>query len=142
MAAHVVDIADAVVESLNDADFAMSFTAQRMLLARIATKDLKDLKVIVVPVGRAIEIESRGSNDEAVVIHIAIIKHMNDVTDLGEADQLLLLVEQVQDFCLARDFGDMSCLEVASVLAGDTIYGLEQLRDDTTFMHIMQLTFS
>ena len=90
----LVDIADAVVASLNGGSFSQAFTAERLYRPTFSLDDLTGLKVSVVPKGVTIAAASRTSSSFDLAVDIGIQKKIGGESEI---DALLDLAEQIGD---------------------------------------------
>lgn len=150
MAAVVVEIAEAVVEALNDATLSMAFTAERLYVPRFKRHasspgdedlpDLETLRVSVVPRELSLASLNRGADDFDYLIDVAIQKRL-DSDGPAEVDPYMLLAEEVVDLfrgeALEASFGRASCMQAANL----PIYSPEFLNDANVFTSVVTLTF-
>ncbi len=73
MPAKSLELADAVVVSLNAGRFSRAFTARRVYDPLFELQDLRTVKLLVVPAGETDEVESRSSLEERFAIDVALL---------------------------------------------------------------------
>lgn len=95
----ITDIADAVVDALNDHAFSQDFDAERLYLP---TFELTDMDVLHVTVGmRSIETTAAargGVTEKEIKIDVAVQKKLKEIEKNSETDDLMDLVEEIIDF--------------------------------------------
>jgi len=136
----IIDIADAVVTTLNAHSFTQSFTAVRKYMPRRELADLSVLTVTVVP--RRIDGEefSRAGQQHDHGIDIAVQQKL-DVDEDGEpdhtaADALVGLAEEIAAFCYGKAF-DAGCCMSSDV---DPIFSPEHMKEKHVFTAVARLT--
>jgi hypothetical protein len=96
----ITDIADAVVDNLNDHDFSQDFTAERRYLATLDLKDMGD-DLFVTVVMRSLETTAAtraGATEKKYKIDIAVRKKLTKIEEDEEVDDLVDLVEEIIDY--------------------------------------------
>lgn len=93
----ILQIADAVVAALNADTFSQEFDAKRYYQPLFELKDLKVLKVSVVPRGLSIVQAARDKTAQDYQIDVAVQKKFSK-GDNPELDPLMDLVEEIADF--------------------------------------------
>ncbi|MBI3866815.1 MAG: hypothetical protein HY290_33465 [Planctomycetia bacterium] len=96
MDATLIRVADAVLAELNDYTFSMPFEAERVYLPRHTPKELKDLRVTVVPAGWDSNYESRHSTRRNCTIQVGLQKKLA-TEDNAEIDPLVGLAQEIED---------------------------------------------
>ena len=135
----IIKIADAVVGELNRAALGEAFTAKRTYRPVYDLKDMKDLRVSVVPRAVAETIQSRSRTQGDYTVDVAVQKKVADDT---ETDGLMKLVEEV-----ARDFrfrrlpllGGGEAVWIGT--ANSPVYAPEHLAELGQFTSVLSLTF-
>src|SRR4029078_4956496 len=92
----VIEIADAVVDLLNETTFDQGFTAERRYLPIFELPDMKVLHVTVVPKSKTDVLFARSSAAHEVQADVAVQKKFAS-EDAVELDPLLKLVEDIAD---------------------------------------------
>ena len=132
MAASIVDIADAIVVSLNGASLSMPLTAVRKYALQADLPEMKDLHVTVVPVGTAdTGPGSRGQRQVDHQISLVFQKHIDDDADV---DGLLLLVQEASDFLYGRRLSEATCMATAN----EPLLDVDHLRELRQFTSVLQ----
>jgi len=133
----VTEIADAVAVKINNASLVPGLIAERIFLPVFELKDMKTLKVSVVPKARRITQESRSHENDEVEIDIGIQKKISCDTEL---EILLRLVENITAlFKAERLEGYPTALCVRK--ENQPVYDPEHLRQFNQFTSVVTLTF-
>ena len=133
----ITQIANAVKTELNDTDFSIPFTAEIALLPVFELKDMRELKVTVVPKAQSFTRLSRGESGREVQIDIGIQKKFSGES---EADELLGLVEEIAarfDSKRLTDFENAICAKIQN----DPVYAPEHIEQYRQFTSVLTLTF-
>ena len=133
----LTDIADAVAAKITGANLAPGLVAERILLPVFELKDMKILKVSVVPKSRKIIQEARNANTDEVQIDIGVQKKISDDSEL---DGLLKLVEDIAALFKAErleGYKRAICIKVEN----EPVYDYEHLRQLRQFTSVLTLTF-
>jgi len=140
----LVQLQAAVIAELNDAAFAAEhgeeFVAVRKYRAEYEVKDLTDLKVTVVPKAADRTIASRGETAQEFQIDVAVQQRLPADFEQERIDELLLLVEQIAEWMLARrpaTFTTAICVAVSET----PIYSVEHLDAMRVLTAPVTLTF-
>jgi len=134
--AMIADIAGAVVTALNGHTFSQPFTAARAYLPVFDLKDMKDLRVTVVPRGVEMTTAGRGLAASDIQIDVAVQKKLSGA-DNAEIDALMGLVQEIADFVRSTGrFGDGSWVRTENV----PIYSPEHLGELRQFTSVLTLT--
>ena len=134
--AMIADIAGAVVTALNGHTFSQPFTAARAYLPVFDLKDMKDLRVTVVPRGVEMTTAGRGLAASDIQIDVAVQKKLA-AADNAEIDALMGLVQEIADFVRSTGrFGDGSWVRTENV----PIYSPEHLGELRQFTSVLTLT--
>lgn len=145
-AAIILAAADALVEALNSATFTSpypSLGATRSYAPRYTLEELAELKVTVIPPGGRLERSSRATAQGDWVLAVGVQKR-TDGTD-AEADELMLLAQEIATFLLAQDL-DLTAHEAdgtahAVTVEFDPLYDPSLLREERTFTSVLVATF-
>lgn len=148
MSSIIIDIADALVTSLNDAPggtFSQAVTAERKYAPSFEIKDMKTLHVTVVPKEFDEERASRGALQSDYMIDIAIQKRLSTTITNTEPDALMVLVNEIAEFL--RNIGKWTLASGAGVAKwrktkNAPIYAPSHLREFRQFTSLLKLTFS
>jgi len=135
----IVKIADEVAADLNGHGFGEAFTAVRSYHPTADLKDLRELRVTVVPKSEGLVLAGRDSDLVTYDVDIGVQKKLSAGTpggsDAAEIDALLELVEEICQFLNRR--GADGAVWVGT--ANDPIYmpeHLEQLRQFTSVITV------
>lgn len=141
----IVDVADAVVVELTNHQFSMPFTAVRGYVPSYDLKELKALKVTVVPRALTLEPITRTTTDCKCLIDVAVQKKLSVGTGypLSEIDDLVMLVEEISDFVQAmRTFRMIDYTAQWNGTTNDPIYSPDHLSGLRQFTSVLTLTLS
>lgn len=135
----IIDIADAVVASLNAGVFSQQFTAHGRYRPVMDLPQLQTLHVTVVP--RDVTITSAGRNcvQRDCRIDIAVQKKV-DQEDLAEIDSLMNLMEEIiEHFQEHRldDYPDAGLVRIENA----PIYSVEHMDQHQVFTSVVTLTY-
>ena len=141
--ATVIDIADAVVTALNGADGPkqgnppVGLSAVRAYRPVYDLKDMKDLRVTVVPKGVEMEMAGRGLLQSDVQVDVAVQKKLAS-GDNAEIDSLMSFVEEVAEFIRAQGrLAGAAWVKTENL----PIYSLEHMEQLRQFTSVLTLTF-
>jgi len=139
----IVQIADAMVDALNDASLSQSFTATRKNRPRFALADLADLTVTVAPRRMTTELSARDLTVTGdYLVDVGILKRFDDTgqaPDNDDTDPYLYLVEEIRNTL----FGQRLAAGLGVVIGattGDDLFDVEDL--DTQQLFTAALTFT
>ena len=143
--AHILTIADAVVASLNAAEFSMEFTAARSYVPSFALSEIADLRVTVVPKGIAISRGTRRQDQHDYQIDVAVqqkLEHQGefDADSAAELDPLMALVEEIADHFRGSSL-DTDPVAACMNVENGPIYAQEHMREGRLFTSILTFTF-
>jgi len=133
----VVEIADAVAVKINNASLVPGLVAERIFLPVFELKDMKTLKVSVVPKARRITQEARSHETDEVEIDVGIQKKISDDSEL---EILLRLVENITALFKAErleGYPNALCVKKEN----QPVYDPEHLRQFNQFTSVVTLTF-
>ena len=135
----IIDIAEAVKDSLNGATFSQAFTAERRYQPLFELKDMKDLHVTVVPSGVASVTLGRGRAQHDIRIDVAVQKKLGK-GDAAELDPLMTLVDEIAErFRSKRLEGYSNAVWVKTENA--PIYAQEHMDELRQFTSLLTFTF-
>jgi len=135
--ATIIDIANAVTADVNRGSFDIEFTAVMMLLPEFELKDMKTLKVTVVPKAVKFENMTRDTSSREVQIDIGVQQKTADSERIAALLQLVEDIIAVFDRKRLTDYPSALCVKVAI----DPIYDPEHLRQMRQFTSVITLTF-
>jgi hypothetical protein len=138
MMATIIEIADAVVATLNAGTFSQAFTAERHYLPRFELPDLATLRVSVVPKGIASQALDR--NRDQVDYRIDVAVQQKAGVELATLDALMNLVEEIGDYLQAThlvSFPQARCIDMVH----EPIYAPEHLEEFRAFTTVMTFTY-
>ena len=140
----IIDIADAVVEELNEGTFSAPFEAKRYYRPVFALKDMDTLHVSVVPKAQTIERADRRSNQHALQVDVAVQKRFDGAEGAkppdAQADALMALVEEIGDFFRLRRL--TACPAAVWVRTDNVpVYAPEHIEEFGQFTSVLTLTF-
>ena len=134
----IIDIADAVVATLNAGTFSQAFTAERHYLPRFELPDMTMLRVSVVPKGIASQTLDRKRDQNDYRIDVAV-QHKTG-TDLVTFDALMNLVEEIGDYLQGTPlvgYPQARCFDMVN----EPIYAPEHLEEFRQFTSLMTFTY-
>jgi hypothetical protein len=135
----ITDIADAVVDNLNDHEFSQDFNAERRYLATLELKEMgNDLHVTVVMRGFDTTAVTRaGATEKKFKIDIAVRKKLTKIEEDEEVDDLVGLVEEIIDYLNPiGTFGTARCHLIENV----PVYIPEHLSTMRQFTSVLTLS--
>lgn len=142
----IATIADAVVAELNDParNWAQAFTAGRILLARQAPDDLKQLQVSVTIGASTQQLYNRAYRQRGHEIQIVFRKGVNP-DNIDAVDALAAFVESVADYYGANttEYGSRKIAGTEAIVASvlvDPIVSPEELDTNRRFFSALTLT--
>jgi hypothetical protein len=139
-----VDIADAVVATLNAHDFGTAFTAERHYLPRYELSEMQTLCVTVVPKESTTAMASRGAASREVTVDVAVQQKLdapgNPATEQATTDALMSLSEAIADHLRVTALvGQPSARWLRT--EHTAIYAPEHLEQMRQFTSVATLTF-
>ncbi|MFQ5733180.1 MAG: hypothetical protein ACE5KM_14665 [Planctomycetaceae bacterium] len=134
----VVGLADAVVNELNAGSFSQSFNAVRDYLPLYELKELKSLRVTVVPSGTAIETKARKTAQHDVEIDIAVQQKLAD-TDNATVDPLMTVTEEIADHFRFKRLASPDAVWIKT--ENEPVFAQEHLDQYRVFTSLVTLTF-
>lgn len=155
MTAKLIQLADAVVEALNDHDFGVDFTAERSYADwDLSLSDSGVVHVDVVPVGHPTsELDTRSSVGYQLTVDVGIRKRFtaeeqDDETgriELDAVDEMVELVELFVEFFYASPNRSLADADQASIAADGvavrSTWIRPHLKDKRQFTALMRLTY-
>jgi len=134
----VLQLAEKIVQTLNDSNFALSFTAVKTLFPFYELKDLSTLRVTVVPKSVNITNASRSSNEFDYQVDIAIQKAIKSPDDA----EVATLTELV--LAIAKSFRNKIYQDIGAVCfkqSIDPLYSVEHIQPPSVFTSVVTLNF-
>lgn len=134
----IIDIANAVVATLNTGTFSQAFTAERHYLPRFELPDLATLRVSVVPKGMTSQALDRNRDQNDYRIDVAV-QHKAGL-DLATLDALMTLAEEIGDYLKTPPiigYPQARCVE----LVHEPIYAPEHIDEFRAFTSVMTFTY-
>jgi len=135
----VVNVADAVVASLNGAAFSQPVTAERKYLPAVDLAELATLHVTVVPRAVSITTATRDSSYFDCTIDVGVQKKVNP-DDLAELDALVNLAQEIVDHLRMRQLDAMPYAAWLSI-ANDPVFAPEHLDQERAFTSVVSVTY-
>jgi hypothetical protein len=133
----LIDISDAVAAELNAAELSQAFTAKVNLKPEFELKDLKSLKVTVVPKSLKFSGATRQESVKEVQIDIGVQKKTADPDQLAELLQLVEDIAGVFDRKRLTGFPKAVCIGIEN----EPIYDPEHLRQYRQLTSVITLKF-
>ncbi len=136
--AKILDIADAVVTSVNGATLVVPspFTAVRSIVPEYTLEDLDTLRVTVVPKSFRTERLTRGDGLRTYEIDIAIHKRIDDV-DSTSLDPYVTFTQAILSHLEGTSMAGAAWIDIANA----PIYDTEFLREKHTFLSVITVTY-
>lgn len=135
----VIDVADALTRSLNDGEFSLPFTAERLLLPEFELGDMDNLHVTVVPKSIRTSSLGRGQMQRDVEIDVAVQRRYREAVP-EEIDPLMVLVDEIAEAYPGKrleTYPLASCLKVTN----DPIYAPEHMQEYRQFTSLLTFLF-
>jgi len=135
----VVNVADAVVTSLNAGTFSQPFTAQRKYVPAVDLADLATLHVTVVPRAVAITTATRDSSYFDCTVDVGIQQKV-DPDQVAELDALVNLAEELVDHLRLRRL-DSYPGAVWMSITHEPVFAPEHLDQERAFTSVISVTY-
>jgi len=135
----VIDVADAVVASLNAGSFGIPFTSARSYVPVVELSDLAELIVTVVPKSAEITTATRTSSYFDCTIDIGIQQKVNP-DELSELDALADLAEQIVDHLRLESLDALPEAAWLSI-ANEPVFAPEHLDQQRVFTSVVSVTY-
>jgi len=135
----VVDVADAVVASLNGASFSQPVSAERKYVPAVDLAELVDLHVTVVPRAVSITTATRDSSYFDCTVDVGIQKKVNP-DDVAELDALVNLTQEIVDHLRMRRLETLPYAASMSI-ANDPVFAPEHLDQERAFTSVVSVTY-
>lgn len=135
----ILDIADAVVVSLNAGTFALEFTVERMYQPVFELPELQTLHVSVVPKSLEVTTATRDSGYFDCAIDIGVQKKVNP-DQPAELDGLMNLVEQIADHLRMKRLDGLPSAAWLSI-ANEPVFAPEHLDQWRQFTSVLTVTY-
>lgn len=133
----VLDVADAVVASLNGASFSQALTAERAYQPTFDLQEMQSLHVSVVPRSVAIDAASRSGVFLDCTIDVGVQKKINAGTE--ELDGLMRLVQEIVDHLRFRSLDSVAGKWLR--IANDPVFAPEHLDQMRQFTSVISVTY-
>ena len=133
----LIDIADAVAAELNNTELSQEFTAKVNLKPEFELKELKNLKVTVVPKSLTFSGATRQESGKEVQIDIGVQKKTADPDQLAALLQLVEEIVRVFDRKRLAGYQKAVCVGIEN----DPVYDPEHLRQYRQFTSVITLKF-
>ncbi|MEX1016019.1 MAG: hypothetical protein WDZ31_04665 [Phycisphaeraceae bacterium] len=136
-----IDIADAVVATLNAATFSQPVTAERAYLPRYELSEMQDLRVTVVPKEMTTTTASRGAASRDLTLDVAVQKKLGAPAGAqSEQDALMELSEEVADYLRTTALAGQAGAKWVRT-EHTAIYAPEHLEQLRQFTSVVTLTY-
>lgn len=134
----ITAIANAVAAKMNATEFSQEFEAEVVFRPIFDLKNLRDLKVSVVPRAVSIERASRQASSRLVQIDIGVQRKLGED---GDIEALLELVEEItQCFGIGKrlpEYPEALCVKIEN----EPVYAPEHIDQYRQFTSVITLTF-
>lgn len=134
----ITDVAEAVKDELNAAEFSLPFEAERMYQPLFELPEMKTLHVTVVPHGVEMQASGRSMVQHDYGIDVAVQKKF-EKDEPAELDPLMSLVEEIIEFFRLRRLQDQNAVCVRA--ANEPVYSQEHMEQFRQFTSVVTLTF-
>jgi hypothetical protein len=134
----ITDIADAVVQELNEGSWSLPLTAERHYRPIFDLKDMATLHVTVVPKGVTVERADRSRSQFEYQVDVAVQKKF-EKGDAAELDPLVGLVEEIAEHFRAgrlASYPEAACTKTEHA----PIYAPEHMDELRQFTSVLTLT--
>jgi hypothetical protein len=134
----VLQLAEKIVQSLNESSFALPFSAVKTLFPFYELKDLSNLKVTVVPKSVNITNASRNSSEFDYQVDIAVQKAVKTPDDI----EVTALTELV--LAIAKSFRNKVYQDIGAVCfkqSIDPLYSVEHIQPPSVFTSVVTFNF-
>lgn len=135
----VINVADAVVASLNGASFSLPVTAERKYVPAVDLADLADLHVTVVPRAVAITTATRDSSYFDCAVDVGVQKKVNP-DEPDELDELMTLVEEIADHLRMKRLDEAPQAAWVSI-ENEPVFASEHLDQQRVFTSVLTVTY-
>lgn len=139
-----IELAEAVKDELNSAPpgtFSKSFTATREYIVEFRVKELKTLRVPVVPREAEIELETRNTDRHDYQVDVGVLERA-DLNNPDGIDALMKLVQEISDYLRRTVFTLASgTTAVWSEIANRPLYSQQHLREEGVFLSVITVTY-
>lgn len=133
----VIDLADALVTALNTQTWTIPATAKREYRPVFDMKDMKNLRISVVPRNVEATMADRTSALHKIQIDVGLQKKLV-LQDLTEIDNLMDVVQEVEDFVRSeRSIGSGAWTETSN----SPIFSQEHMADYRQFTSVLTFSF-
>lgn len=135
----ILDIADALVASLNAATFSQAFEAERKYQPVFELPDMQTLHVSVVPRSVAITTATRDSSYFDCAVDVGVQKKVNP-DEPDQLDELMKLVEEIADHLRLKRLDELP--EAAWVaIENEPAFASEHLDQQRVFTSVLTVTY-
>ncbi len=124
----ILDIANGVADILGEYNADVVFAPDYNL------KDMKDMRVVVLPVGRELAFATRTAKDNTLSVEVGVI---HKCREQAAVPQLILKVEEIGLKLHGARVGTCSCMKVK----WEPMFSVEDLRSRGLFIGVIHLSF-
>ena len=135
----IIDVAKAVVASLNAGEFSQEFTAERRYQPVFELPELAALKVSVVPKSVSITTASRADGYFDCAVDVGMQKKV-DVGNAEELDALTDLVEEIADHLRQKRLDELPGAAWLSI-ENEPVFAPEHLDQQRVFTSVLTVTY-
>jgi len=133
------ELAEAVKDALNAAEFSIEFTAARVALPLFKLQDMGTLHVTVVPRAVEVSLGSRRDNSYEMGVDVAVQQRLANV-DNDTVDALIALVQEIVDHMTRLHLGESSEARWRGTTV-EPLYSPEHLREMRQFTSVIRLDY-
>lgn len=134
--AQIIEIADGVVNILNDATLSQSYTAERKYTPEYEIANSTNPHVDVVPRRNNSDMHDRGQYQYDYTIDIGVIDRVGEATQ-DELDALMLFVEEIEETLRFETSANAACINTEN----NPIYAREELENRGLFVSVLKTTW-
>lgn len=123
----ILDYANAVVEMLS------AYGAKIEFAPDFDVRDLKEIRVAVLPAGRKTKFETRGSKRKEHLLNVAVIQKWNG----RDIEDLIAKAEEIGDLLHGKRILNGICMNVE----WNPLYAVDELREKGIFISVLNVVF-
>ena len=130
------ELAEAVKDAINAAEFSVEFTATRVYVPLFKIEDMETLHVTIVPRDLEISLATRRDNRSTTGVDVAVQQRLSATSNTA-LDALVALVEDIAQHMTRRDVSTARW-ESTEVRP---LYSPDELRERRQFTSVIRLTY-
>ena len=144
MAAHVVELSDAIADYIRAQTYSFTFNTSRQWPVRLDLADTETTNVWVYPVwptGKGSPVQTRGDFDRNYLINIDITNFIDNVDTTAEVDDALLLAQEIEQSLFRQDMANFKFIQFGAQEGGEPFLEIEQLNNRNFFRVPLQVLY-